>query len=114
MADNVMYINAEEGIRRVMNNAKLYAKLLAKFKEDTNIKELEASLVAGDLEKAKGLAHTIKGIAANLSLIELQKQSLEIETQIKSENVNPDQINVIKNVYNQTMTEIDKAIEKYA
>jgi len=114
MADNVTYINVEEGVKRVMNNTKLYAKLLVKFKEDTNIKELEASLAAGDLGKAKGLAHTVKGIAANLSLIELQKQSIEIEAQIKSESINPDQINVIKNVYNQTITEIDKVIEKYA
>jgi HPt (histidine-containing phosphotransfer) domain-containing protein len=114
MANNVMYVNIEEGIKRVMNNTKLYVKLLVKFKEDTNVKELESALAAGDLEKAQVSAHTIKGIAANLSLIELQKQTLEIETQIKSKSVNPDQINTIKNVYNQTLTEVDKVIEKYA
>jgi len=113
MSDNV-FIDVEEGVKRVMNNTKLYAKLLVKFKEDENIKELETALAAGDLGKAKAVAHTLKGIAANLSLIELQKQSLEIETQIKSENVNPDQINIVKNVYNQTVTEVNKVIEKYA
>jgi len=114
MADNVVYINIEEGTKRVMNNTKLYAKLLGKFKEDTNLKELEAAIAAGDLGKAQVSAHTLKGIAANLSLIELQKQSLEIENQIKAKAVNPDQITVMKNVYNKTVTEVDKVIEKYA
>jgi len=113
MAD-IVYINVEEGVKRVMNNTKLYAKLLVKFKDDANVKELEAAVAAGDLAKAQVSAHTIKGIAANLSLIELQKQSLEIETQIKSKSVAPDQINILKNVYNQTITEVDKVIEKYA
>jgi HPt (histidine-containing phosphotransfer) domain-containing protein len=114
MADNVVYVNVEEGVKRVMNNTKLYAKLLVKFKEDANIRELETSLAAGDLGKAQVSAHTIKGIAANLSLIELQKQTVEIEAQIKSKSVNPDQINIVKNAYNQTLIEVDKVIEKYA
>ena len=110
MADDVVYINVAEGTKRVMNNAKFYIKLITKFKADTNLDELEGALEAGDLEKAQGAAHTIKGLSANLSLTELNKQSLELETQIKAKAVDPNQITVLKNVFALTLTEIDKVI----
>jgi len=113
MAD-IIYVDAEEGIKRVMNNAKLYVKLLGKFKDDTNLNDIEAALTAGDLPKAQVSTHTLKGLAANLSLIELFKQSLELETQIKAGSVNPDQLSILKNTYTQTIAETDKVISKYA
>ena len=67
MAD-VMYINIEDGSKRVMNNMKLYAKLLLKFKDDQNIKTIESSLAANDLPNAQIATHTLKGLSANLSL----------------------------------------------
>jgi len=114
MADDIVYIDAAEGVKRVMNNGKLYAKLLLKFKDDKNLAELGEALAAGDLTKAQASAHTIKGLAANLSLIELFKQSLELETQIKAGSVNPDQLEAVKCVYAQTLIETDKVIAQYA
>ena len=110
MADEVIYVNAEEGARRVMNNAKLYVKLLTKFKTDTRLDDLEAALAAGDLEKAQIAAHTVKGIAANLSLSELFKQTLELETQIKAKAVGPNQVETVKTVFAATLQEVDKGI----
>ncbi|MDR2921806.1 MAG: Hpt domain-containing protein [Treponema sp.] len=106
----VIYIDFEDGKKRVMNNTKLYVKLLAKFRNDTKLDDLEAALAAGDLEKAKNAIHTIKGVAANLSLTELFKQSLELETQIKGTTVNPDQVERVKTVFSQTLQEVDKVI----
>jgi len=113
MAGDIIYINVEEGSKRVMNNTKLYVKLLAKFKDDKNLKDTETFLAAGELEKAQVSIHTLKGLAANLSLTELFKQSLELETQIKAKSVNPDQIAALVNVYNQTLAETDKVIAQY-
>ena len=110
----IVYIDVAEGIKRVMNNAKLYVKLLVKFKDDNNLTELNEALAAGDLQKAQASAHTLKGLAANLSFIELYKQSLEIETQIKAGSVNPDQAEILKDVYTQTLAEADKVIEQNA
>ncbi|MCL2127703.1 MAG: Hpt domain-containing protein [Treponema sp.] len=110
MADNVVYVDFADGIKRVMNNAKLYVKLLAKFRNDTKIEELEAAVAAGDLEKAQSAAHTLKGVAANLSLSELFKQSLELETQIKAKTVDPSQMETVKTVLAATIAEIDKVI----
>jgi HPt (histidine-containing phosphotransfer) domain-containing protein len=114
MADGRVYINIEDGLKRLMNNTGLYAKLLAKFKDDTRLNELDAALTAADMEKAKIAVHTLKGLAANLSLTELHKQSIEIEAQIKAGNVNPEQINIVKNVYTKTLEEVEKVIAQYA
>jgi len=110
MADEVIYVDFDDGKKRVMNNTKLYVKLLAKFRNDTKLDDLEAALAAGDLEKAKNAIHTVKGVAANLSLAELFKQSLELETQIKANTVNPDQVERVKTVFSQTLQEVDKVI----
>ena len=114
MAENVVYIDVAEGVKRVMNNTKLYVKLLTKFKDDKNLTELEDALAAGDLQRAQASAHTLKGLAANLSLTELYKQSLALETQIKAGSVDPDQEEAVKNVYSQTLVETDKVIAQYA
>jgi HPt (histidine-containing phosphotransfer) domain-containing protein len=76
MAD-VVYVNEEEGKKRVMNNAKLYVKLLSMFKNETNLEDFLAYSEKQEWEKAQEAAHAMKGIAANLSLTELFNQSLE-------------------------------------
>jgi len=110
MADDVVLINYAEGLKRMMNNASFYAKMLTKFKIDPSVNELDSALAAGDIGKAQVTAHTLKGLAANLSLTELFKQSLELETQIKAGSVNPNQITILKNVHIQTLAEIDRVI----
>ncbi|MCL2214777.1 MAG: Hpt domain-containing protein [Treponema sp.] len=114
MANDVVYINTDEGLKRVMNNAKLYAKLLVKFKSDPSMDQVDNAVADGDLEFARGSVHTLKGLAANLSLIELFNQSLELETQIKTNTLNPDQVGILKNVYTRTIEEMDKVIAQYA
>ena len=113
MAD-VVYINAEEGIKRVVNNGKLYAKLLTKFKTDTNLNDLAAFVEAQDWEKARAAAHTIKGIAGNLSLTELYKQSLDLETQIKGQSLQPDSLENLKTCFTETLCAVEKVIAQYA
>ena len=113
MAD-VIYINEEEGKKRVMNNGKLYARLLTKFKNDTNLNELLAFAEAQDWEKAQGAAHTIKGIAANLSLTELFNQSLNVESQIKEKSLNSESLENLKLCFSETLLAIEKVITQYA
>jgi HPt (histidine-containing phosphotransfer) domain-containing protein len=113
MAD-IVYINEEEGKKRVMNNGKLYAKLLAKFKSDTNIEDLSASADAEDREKAQAAVHTLKGIAANLSLTELFNQSLDVETQIKGKSLKSESLEKLKTCYAETIVQAEKVIAQYA
>ncbi|MCL2601775.1 MAG: Hpt domain-containing protein [Treponema sp.] len=113
MAD-VVYIDEAEGIKRLMNNGKLYAEILAKFKSDTNPAALERAAVAADWENAQAQAHSIKGVAANLALHELCKHAGNIETQVKGKSLAPRSLEQFNACFAQTLLEVDKVIAKYA
>jgi HPt (histidine-containing phosphotransfer) domain-containing protein len=113
MADDKVYVDEAGGIKRLMNNTELYAKLLAKFKNENNLDDLNNCLAAGDLEKARVAAHTIKGTTGNLSLTALYQQSLELETQIKNKSVNQEAADSFNRIFALTMAEIDKVLAKY-
>jgi len=113
MAD-IVYVDVEDGSKRVMNNTKLFVKLLGKFKDDKSLGEIEAALAAGDMAKAQIATHTIKGLTANLSLIELNKQCVEMEAQIKAGNIPTEQLATVKDIYAKTILEVDKVISQYA
>jgi len=113
MAD-IIYVDEEEGKKRLMNNGKLYAKILTKFKNDTNLDELIPFVDAQNWEKAQIAAHTIKGIAANLSLMELFNQALDVETQLKGKSLNPGSLEKLKACFAETIIHVDKVIAKYA
>jgi HPt (histidine-containing phosphotransfer) domain-containing protein len=114
MADDKVYVDEADGIKRVMNNAKLYVKLLTKFRNENNLDELNSFLESGDLEKAQASAHTIKGIAANLSLAALFQQTLEVETHIKNKVVDRGVVDSLNTIFAETLLEIDKVLAKYA
>jgi HPt (histidine-containing phosphotransfer) domain-containing protein len=112
MAVDAVYVNVAEGSARVMNNIKLYVKLITKFRNDNNLNDLEAAIAEGDMVKAQNAAHTIKGVAANLAFSELFKQCLELETQIKGGAASPAQLGTVKTVFAATLREIDKVISE--
>jgi len=112
MADDVVYIDFADGVKRVVNNTKLYIRLLSKFRSENKLDNLEAAIAAGDMEKARNEAHTIKGVAANLSLTELYKQSLALETQIKGGAADPAQLDTVKTAFAKTLQEIDRVVSE--
>ncbi|MDR2516661.1 MAG: Hpt domain-containing protein [Spirochaetaceae bacterium] len=114
MADGIVYVDEADGVKRVMNNMKLYVKLLTKFRAENNLNELNTLLNEGNLEKAQTAAHTIKGLAGNLSLIELHKKALEVETQIKGGAVDPAVQAAINACFAETITAIDQVLAKNA
>ncbi|MDR2210887.1 MAG: Hpt domain-containing protein [Spirochaetaceae bacterium] len=109
MAD-IIYIDQEDGKKRVVNNAKLYATLLTKFKNETRIDPIFAALDAGNYEEARELTHTLKGVTANLSIKELNAKVVELESQIKARSVSPGAINAVKEVFAATLPELERVI----
>jgi HPt (histidine-containing phosphotransfer) domain-containing protein len=109
----VVYVDQADGLKRVMNNTKLYATLLNKFKAGTKLDELSAAIEAGDMEKAQRAAHTVKGVAANLSLVELYKQVLDLETQIKAGSLNPGVWESVVVCFDKTLASIDGVLAQY-
>jgi HPt (histidine-containing phosphotransfer) domain-containing protein len=111
---DIAYIDQEDGKKRVMNNAKLYAKLLTKFRDETTLEPIFAAIDGGDWEKAQGLAHTVKGVTANLSIKELNLRIQELEAQIKAKDVKAEAVEKVKSGFAETLARIDQVIEENA
>ena len=77
------YFNLEEGLTRVMKKEALYVKLLNSFVQNTYMGKLSSEIERSDIENAAMTAHTIKGIAANLSLTKLYSTVLALEVKLK-------------------------------
>lgn len=114
MADDVVYVNVEDGMKRVMNNMKLYVRLITKFRNDTKLEGLEAAFAGGDMEKAQIETHTLKGLAANLSFSEMFKQCLALETLLKAGTMDQAQLETVKTVFTATLQDVDKVIAENA
>ncbi|ULQ58733.1 response regulator [Brucepastera parasyntrophica] len=107
------YLNLEEGLGRVMGNKALYTKLLSRFKAETNPDELFTEIEQKNFDKAQVLAHTIKGVAANLSLKKLFMLMQKLELELKNGVVEPGIQEEIKECIAQTYAVIDKVIKEY-
>jgi signal transduction histidine kinase/DNA-binding response OmpR family regulator/HPt (histidine-containing phosphotransfer) domain-containing protein len=74
-------INSADGLRRLAGNRRLYRDLLGKFvaKESGAAAQISAALESGDLKQAERIAHTVKGIAGNLGITEVQSEAQKLE-----------------------------------
>jgi len=74
-------VDFAEGQRRLGGNAALYRKLLERFvKEQADTPaRVRDSLEAGDREDAVRAAHTLKGVAGNLGMREVQERAAALE-----------------------------------
>ena len=80
---NKELIDVQDALKRVGGNMDLYKRLLNQFTGGDHITPLEEALSNGAFEDASRLAHTIKGVASNLSLIRLTTAATELEHKIK-------------------------------
>ncbi len=60
--------DVDEGLMRCMNNEAFYLRLVKMAVADNDMEALGQALQAGDLGRAFECAHSLKGVAANLSL----------------------------------------------
>ena len=83
-------INENDAMARLNNNKKLYITLLKKFDAQTMIDDLLEKIKNGDIVAAEAAAHTIKGLAANLSLADLRAKAESVDNQLKNGDLNID------------------------
>jgi hypothetical protein len=60
-------IDYDQGVGRFMGNTALYEKYALKFLDDKTFDELRTAMKASDTQQAFYAAHTLKGVAGNLS-----------------------------------------------
>jgi CheY-like chemotaxis protein len=70
-----------DGLRRLKGNRALYGRLLVNFADQhrQTADDIRTALETGDFERACRLAHTLKGVAANLSAYEVQAAAARLE-----------------------------------
>ena len=75
----------KEGLQRLRGNQALYRKLLVSFasKYTAAAGDIRSALDAGDYAKANSLVHDVKGLAGNLSALQLQAAAAELEKLVK-------------------------------
>ncbi|WP_424244586.1 PAS domain S-box-containing protein [Elusimicrobium posterum] len=77
------YIDVADGLSRVLNNKKLYYKLLVSFDGRKLAGQLTAAIREKDFDKIAMEAHTLKGVAANLGLKCISDVAQTVETGAK-------------------------------
>jgi two-component system sensor histidine kinase/response regulator len=78
-------VDTEAGLRRVAGNVALYRRLLRQFavQQADAATQIRAALVARDQELALRIAHTVKGIAANLGALPVQDAAAKAEAALR-------------------------------
>ena len=113
-------INIDDGLARVANKKALYARLLGTFINNPRENEIMGAVENKDLEAAVMAAHTVKGVAANLSLSRLQKYTEHLEHMFKDAKDAGDasvfeQVDTaaISAVFSETVTEVAGVVETF-
>ncbi|MBF0624929.1 MAG: response regulator [Magnetococcales bacterium] len=79
-------VDMASGLVRTAGNAGLYRRLLSQFARTKGdaAQRIRALLVAGQRQEAEREAHTVKGVAANMGVGEVQRAAAELEVALRS------------------------------
>lgn len=97
-------IDIRSGLNRANGNRKLYAKLLLDFANQyASIRdEIKSAIDHGDLKTAELMAHTIKGVAGNISALGIQAVARDLEGAISKKKTE---------VYDKLLFEMDQVLQ---
>jgi signal transduction histidine kinase/DNA-binding response OmpR family regulator/HPt (histidine-containing phosphotransfer) domain-containing protein len=77
----IVGVNLAEGLRRMAGNKRLYRDLLVEFatKQRDAAAQIATALEAGDRKLAERIVHTVKGVAGNIGITEIQSAAQNLE-----------------------------------
>jgi two-component system sensor histidine kinase/response regulator len=89
-------LDLASGLRRVLGKKGLYSSMLRRFMESQNgaVDQIRDALDAGEWERAERAAHTLKGVAGNVSMGPIEHAAVALEAAIKARSA-PEQIKVL-------------------
>jgi HPt (histidine-containing phosphotransfer) domain-containing protein len=105
-------MDIKDGIGRVMNNKKLYIRLLNKFNGKAMSDDVDAAVKSGEYAKITQAAHTLKGTAVNLGFKRLAAISAAIEAKAKGESPADALVPDLYSVLEATNAEIRRFLEQ--
>lgn len=79
-------LDTRSALDRLGGNTPLYLKLLSQFQEKyvDSVTTLTQALASGEWEVARGIAHTLKGSAANLGMTRVAEQARSLEQALQA------------------------------
>ncbi|MGE4291783.1 MAG: response regulator [Desulfovibrio sp.] len=82
-------ISLQEGLYRSNNNVKLYRKLLRTFGRDfaDTLERIRALIGQNQLDDARIIAHSVKGVAGNIGAANLSARAAEVEDALKTSSL---------------------------
>jgi len=103
----------EAALKRILGDEDLLNTIVGVFLDETptRIAELNQAMESGDCEKICYLAHTIKGIAGNLSALHLQKQAALMEAAAKEANM--EQVSILMPALQQAIEQLNQRFEQH-
>ena len=77
-------LDFEAGLKRLRGDEALYRKLLTDFarKHASAADQIKDAIAAEDMDRVRSLAHTLKGLAGNLSATELAAAAKDLEADV--------------------------------
>lgn len=102
------YIDLADALARLRGNKKIYKTLLLAFQKDKTLEQLKEQAARGDLAAAATSAHTLKGVAGNLSLKALYECALQAEAALKAGDTAC--LNALGGIWETTLQQIEGAI----
>ena len=103
-------LDVADGLSRVMNNKKLFFRLLSRFSGSQMVEDIIEAIQEGNNIRVQQAAHALKGVSANLGLSELHSISLQIETRAKVLEAADDLLPNLKQTLTATMAAIESLL----
>lgn len=75
--------NTEEGLSRCMNMEAFYIRMVQSFVDTFSETDIQNAVLEGDLFRIFELVHSVKGVAANLSLTPIEQPTVVISDQLR-------------------------------
>ena len=96
------YMDYDTALGRLGGKVKLYIRLLQQFLDSGYYKKLEDAFSSGNEEEFSVMAHSVKGVSSNLSLMEIFSYCVKLEANIHSGTDSSEDMAALKEVFETT------------
>ena len=106
-------VDAKQGLARAAGNRRLYRDLLIRFAKDhLDVgAQIATALDAGDPKQAAGIAHTVKGVAGNMSIDKVYSSADKLERAIRERDpAAPKLLKAFTSLLNRQIQAIQRAL----
>ena len=101
-------IDLTDGLKRVGGNMTLYRRLMKLFVDGNHFENLNNELQNGNVEKAKEVAHALKGLSANLSFSKINAYTIALEAELKDGQDYSETLSGLRQAFAATLGKIEE------